>query len=164
MYRHAGQDAQARTAAIARRADLRKYSNLNAYRWAGNWLIDKTIKFGYRSWRAAVGLAIVFMAFLVMAVFAQHHHVVVPVGNLTGVYPVPVAARCASSYPCFYPAGYAIDVVIPIINVHQADNWGLDGNAPWGWAWVVGSWVATGLGWALVTLLVAGYTGLVRRD
>ena len=26
------------------------------------------------------------------------------------------------------------------------------------------SWVATGVGWALATLLVAGYTGLVGQD
>ena len=37
-----------------------------------------------------------------------------------------------SSYPCFYPFGYTIDIVIPIISVHQADNWGLDGKQPVG--------------------------------
>ncbi len=31
-------------------------------------------------------------------------------------------------------------------------------------AWVAGTWIATGLGWTLATLLVAGYTGLVRRE
>jgi hypothetical protein len=111
-----------------------------------------------------VGLVIVFVAFLIMSVLAQRDHVIVPVGNLVGVHPIPVATRCTASYPCFYPFGYAIDVVIPILNVHQADHWGLDGHAPGGWVWVAGSWVATGLGWALATLLVAGYTGLVRRD
>jgi DNA segregation ATPase FtsK/SpoIIIE, S-DNA-T family len=63
-----------------------------------------------------------------------------------------------------YPAGYAIDTVIPIISVHQAQYWGPNGHASWGKAWVVSTWIATGLGWALATLLVAGYTGLVRRD
>ena len=38
------------------------------------------------------------------------------------------------------------------------------GQVPWGRAWFAGTWIATGLGWALATLLVAGYTGLVRRD
>jgi len=33
-----------------------------------------------------------------------------------------------------------------------------------GRAWVAVTWIATGLGWALATLLVAGYTGLVRRE
>jgi hypothetical protein len=99
-----------------------------------------------------------------MSIAAQHNRVIVPVGNLVGVHPVPVATRCTSSYPCFYPVGYAIDVVIPIINVHQADNWDVDGSVPEGWAWVASRWVATGLGWALVTLLVVGYTGIVRQQ
>jgi len=160
VYRQAGKDSDAREVAIARRVDERRYSNLNPYRKAGNWFFDKTIKFGYQTWRAALGLAIVFVAFLVMSLFAQHHHAIVPVGDLVvGVHPVPVATRCAPSYPCFYPLGYAVDVVIPVINVHQADFWGLDG-----WGWVVGSWAATALGWAAVTLLVVGYTGLVRQQ
>jgi hypothetical protein len=143
---------------------MRRYGNLNPYRQAGNWFMDKTIKYGYQTWRAAIGLAVVFVAFLVMSIFAQNHHVIVPVGNLVGVHPVPAATRCTSSYPCFYPAGYAIDVVIPIINVHQADHWDVDGSVPEGWVWVAGRWAATGLGWALVTLLVVGYTGLVRQQ
>ena len=59
---------------------------------------------------------------------------------------MPSATQCTSNYPCFYPVGYTIDTVIPIINVHQADYWGPDGHAPWGWVWVGGTWVATGLG------------------
>ena len=63
-----------------------------------------------------------------------------------------------------YPAGYSVDTVIPIINVHQADDWGPDGAAPLGQTFVTASWVAAGVGWALATLLAAGYTGLVRQD
>jgi hypothetical protein len=159
VYRQTGKDSDARKVAIARRADLCRYGNLNWYRKAGNWLMDKTIKFGYQTWRAALGLAAVFVAFLVMTFAAQQHHAIVPVSDLVaGVHPVPVATRCAPSYPCFYPLGYAVDVVIPVIKVHQADFWGLNG-----WGWVVGSWAATVLGWAAVTLLVVGYTGLVRQ-
>ncbi|HEY2638613.1 MAG TPA: hypothetical protein VGI66_01830 [Streptosporangiaceae bacterium] len=164
VCRRAGQDGAARKVAIARRADLRKYGNLNPYRKVGNWLLDRTIKYGYQTWRAAVGLVVVFGIFLALSVLGQHQHVIVPVGDIRGLHPVPSATQCTSTYPCFYPAGYTIDTVIPLINVHQAEYWGPDGHAPWGWLWVGGAWVATGLGWALATLLVAGYTGLVRRE
>jgi len=164
VYRRAGQDTEARIVAIARRADLRKYGNLNRYRWFGNWFLDKTIRYGFQVWRAAAGLAAVFVAFLVLSIAGQHQHVFAPIGEITGLHPVPSATQCTGNYPCFYPAGYAVDTVIPIINVHQASYWGPDGHAPWGWVWVGLSWVATGLGWALVTLLVVGYTGLVRQD
>ena len=164
VYRQAGQDTEAREVAIARRADLRKYGDLNPYRWFGNWFLDKSIKYGYQTWRAGVGLAAVFVVFAALSFFAQHHHLMVPVGDTDGLHSLPSATRCTSSYPCFYPVGYAVDTVIPIINVHQADNWGPYGQVPWGRAWVASTWIATGLGWALATLLVAGYTGLVRRD
>lgn len=164
VCRRAGQDTVARKVAIARRADLRKYGKLNPYRKLGNWLLDKTIKYGYQTWRAGVGLAAVFGVFLALSVLGQHQHVIVPVGDIKGLHPVPSATQCTSNYPCFYPAGYTVDTVIPLINVHQADYWGPDGHAAWGWLWVGSSWLATGLGWALATLLVAGYTGLVRQE
>jgi hypothetical protein len=76
---------------------------------------------------------------------------------------MPSATTCTSNYPCFYPPGYAVDTAIPIINVHQADFWGVDGHRAWTWLWISSTWLATGLGWAMATLLVAGYTGLVRK-
>ena len=164
VYRQAGQETQARRVAIARRADLRKYGNLNWYRWAGNWFLDKTIKYGYQAWRAGVGLAVVLGVIIVLSIFAQDHQLMIPVGNTEGLHPTPSATKCTSSYPCFYPVGYAVDTVLPVINVHQADNWGPNGSAHWGWAWVSATWAATGLGWALATLLIAGYTGLVRQE
>ena len=58
----------------------------------------------------------------------------------------------------------AIDVVVPIINVHQDSYWGPNGHAPWGTVLIVFSWLGTGFGWALATLAVAGYTGLARSS
>jgi hypothetical protein len=164
MYRQAGQEGEARTVAIARRQDLRKYGKLNWYRKFGNWFLDKTIRYGYQTWRAAVGLAVVFVAFLALSLVGQHQHVIVPVGDTKDLHPVPTATQCTHKYPCFYPFGYTVDTVIPIINVHQAEYWGPDGHASAGWVWVVSAWGATAVGWALATLLVAGYTGLVRQD
>jgi len=166
VYRQAGQDDKAREVAIARRKDLRKYGNLNWYSKFGNWFLYWSIGYGYRTWRAAVGLAALFVIFLALSIVGQHQHAIVPTKakDINGLKPVPSATQCTSNYPCFYPAGYAIDKVLPIIKVYQADYWVPDGNAPWGWFWVGQTWVATGAGWALVTLLVVGYTGLVRRD
>ena len=164
MYSRAGQDSDARVVAIARRRDLRRYGKLNWYRKFGNWFLDWTIRYGYQTWRAAAGLAAVFVAFLVLSIAGQHQHVIVPTGDIKGLHPVPTATQCTSDYPCFYPFGYTVDTVIPIINVHQADHWGPDGHAPAGWLWVFGAWAATAAGWALATLLVAGYTGLVRQN
>ena len=55
VYRLAGQDREARTVAIARRRDLRRYGNLTPYRWAVDCLLDKTIRYGYQTGRAVQG-------------------------------------------------------------------------------------------------------------
>jgi hypothetical protein len=47
--------------------------------------------------------------------------------------------------------------------VHQADYWGPNASAQFGWFFVCASWAGIVLGWALATLTVAGYTNLVRN-
>lgn len=165
VYRRVGQDDEARTVEIAKRRDLRRYGNLSWHRKFINWALDATIRYGFQTWRALAGLmglyAIAFSAFL----FAQHQQgLITPANTLAAAHVHPTAMECVAGYPCFYPAGYAVDVVFPLINLHQADNWRANGHHPWGWPWVAGTWVATGLGWSLATLVVVGYTGLARRD
>src|SRR5260370_34233357 len=72
VYEQAGQDADARKVAIARRRDLRRYGNLTGYRKAANWLLDITIRYGYQTWRAVIGLAAVYAALLAIFWFAQY--------------------------------------------------------------------------------------------
>ena len=165
VYRRAGQDTEARKVAIARRRDLRRYGDLTNYRKVGNWLLDNTIRYGYRTWSAVAALAVLYAAALVIFFIAQHRtQLMIPTMRTAGLTPTPTAGHCTSNYPCFYPAAYAIDTVIPIINVRQATYWTPNGHAPWGNALGIFSWVSTVLGWALATLTVTGYTGLVRRD
>jgi hypothetical protein len=165
VYRQAGQEAEARQVAIARRSDLRRYASLTRTQKAGNWLLDKTIRHGYQPLRAVGLLVAVYVAVLGVFWFAQHHGgVIVPAKDTKTVTPAPTALHCSSAYPCFYPAGYAVDVVVPIVNLRQAEHWRPNGHAPWGWFYIAVGWIATGLGWAFSTLAVAGYTGLVRRD
>jgi cytoskeletal protein CcmA (bactofilin family) len=165
VYRRAGQDTEARKVAIARRRDLRRYGDLSPYRRVSNWLLDNSIRYGYRTWRAVAALVFLYVAACVIFYIAQHHgNLMIPTMWPAGKSRSPIAADCTSSYPCFYPAAYAIDTVVPIVDVHQATYWSANGQAPWGQALEAFTWVSTVLGWALATLVVAGYTGLVRRD
>ena len=58
---------------------------------------------------------------------------------------MPTATRCTSDYPCFYPFGYTVNTVIPIINVHQADYWGRTVTRR-RLVWIFGAWGATATG------------------
>jgi len=165
VYQQAGQDTEARQVALERRRDIRRYGNLTGYRKALNLLLDKSIQYGYQTWRAVLVLAAVYVVAFVVFCAAQHHgNLIVPLMETSAGKKAPPAMQCTDTYPCFYPAGYAIDTVIPIINVHQATYWGLNGRSPWGHALTIFAWVCTALGWALVTLTAAGYTGLVRNS
>ena len=165
VYRRAGQDDEARVVEIARRRDLRRYGNLARHRKVLNWVLDKTIRYGFQTWRALVGLVFLYAITLSAFLFTQHQEgLITPANVLAAVRVHPTAMHCVSGYPCFYPAGYAVDIVFPLINLHQAENWRANGHHPWGWPWVAGTWAATGLGWSLATLVVVGYTGLARRD
>ena len=97
VYRQAGQDTEARTVAIARRRDLRRYGDLTRSRKTGNWLLDVTIRYGYQTWRAVVGLAAVYIAVLVIFWLAQYRTgLIVPTPTTAGLHPLPTAARCTS--------------------------------------------------------------------
>lgn len=164
IYQQAGQDTEARKVAIARRRDLRWFGDIGRGRKAGNWLLDVTIRYGYETWRALALLVAVYLLVLGVFLIGQHQTaVVVPAQSVAGLQPAPTSTNCTKDYPCFYPAGYAIDTVIPLINIGQGSNWRPNANASFGWFFVFVSWAGTALGWTLATLIVAGYTGLARR-
>jgi hypothetical protein len=165
MYQQAGDDTAARKVAINQRRDQRKLGSLKWYRKWFNWLLDVTIGYGYRTWEALILLGGLYLIVLAVTLMALNHHgaiAAVP-QNAMGIHPAPSASSCQANYPCFSPLGYAFDTVVPIINVHQAEYWRANASTPWGevCAWV--SSTGTVAGWLLVTLAVAGYTGLARR-
>ena len=164
VYRQAGQTGEAIIVEIAMRRDLRKYGTLTWQHRTLNWVLDQSIRYGYQTGRALAGLAILFLAVLAAAIAAQHQAGLIMAAANSNPSLHPTALRCVTGYPCFYPAGFAIDIVVPVINVHQADHWQINGHHLLGWIWVAGSWAATALGWFMATLLVVGYTGLAKHE
>jgi hypothetical protein len=164
VYRRAGQDDEARTVEIAMRRDLRRYGNLPRPARSLNWLLDVTIRYGFETTRAIAGIVALYLIVFLALLFAQHQGNLIAASNVQNASLHPAALHCVTGYPCFYPAGYAFDLVVPLINIHQAEFWQVNGHHHLGWAWVLGSWAATALGWFLATLLVVGYSGLARQE
>jgi hypothetical protein len=162
-FQRVGRETGARAAAIALRRDRRKYGHLAWYRKIWDWILDISIGYGYRIWRIAAGLAILFAAVLVFIRVAEQNNAFEAVQNATLLHPVPSATRCENGYPCFSALGYTIDTVIPLIDVHQADYWAPNAKTSWGTACVYISYAGTALGWLFATLALAGATGIVRR-
>jgi hypothetical protein len=143
VYRRAGRDQDARSVAIAKQRARRRTLAPHGRMWS--LLLDALIGYGYRTWLAGLWL----LGFLVVGwvVFAW-------------AYPTHMAPtkRPGEALPQFQPFVYALDTLLPVVDLQQQNNWIPRGVAQW-WAWV-----SILSGWVLTTAVVAALTGLVRKD
>jgi hypothetical protein len=163
VYKVTGQDEESRTVLIAKRRDLRKYGSLHPFHRAWNWLLGAVIGHGYRSWRAAAALVVLYLISVGVVFGAQQNNAFVPVGATATSQVHLQSSQCTSSYPCLSVFAYPVDAVLPVINLHQADYWQFDASRTWGRAGR--DWIdfATVLDWTLTTMLIVGLSGLVRE-
>jgi len=143
VYRRAGRDEDARKVAIARQRARRGVLKLPGKVW--NSLLRWTVGYGYRTWQAGGWL----LRLLVVgaAIFAW-------------AYPgdMALAKKQGDPLPAFQPWVYSLDVLLPVVNLHQEEFWIPQGVARW-WAWF--SILA---GWLLTTMVIAALTGLLKKD
>jgi len=135
-YRGAGHDDAARRVAIAKQRHRR--NALSPLSWL--WYI--TVGYGYRTWLAAVWLAVLTIAGTLAFSSAHSHHLLMP----------------AQHAPTFHPLIYTLDTLLPVIDFGQKSAW-----TPTGWA-LPWSWSLTAAGWLLTTAAVAALTGIFKRD
>jgi hypothetical protein len=90
---------------------------------------------------------------------------------LTGSSYEPRSSRCDDRYPCIQPAIYALDILVPLIDLGQRSAWVPDRSQDdGGWFANDGRWLAAAtwatsvVGWVLATLVAAGFTQLIRRE
>ena len=148
VYRRAGHDQAARTVAIAkqqaRRAQARRWW-VRAPSRAWSFVLRWTIGYGYRP-----ALALPYLAGLFVIGWVVFDH----------AYPTELlpAAKSGSQQPGFNPARYTLDLLLPVANLHQRDAFVPYGYAAW---WAFGLMLA---GWLLAAIVVAGLTGVFKRD
>ena len=143
-YRRAGYDDHSRRVAIAKQWHRRKAVNPLGKLW--NWLLYLIVGYGYRTWLAGIWL-------LVLIVVGERAFAHASADRLL------VAAKDnPAQQPALHAAVYALDLLLPIVSLGQDSAW-----IPFGWArwWVWGFVLA---GWILTTAVVAGLSGLLKRD
>jgi hypothetical protein len=144
VYREAGRDEDARRVAIAKQRRRRHTLNWPSRVW--NSLLWWTVGYGYRTWQAGLWL----LGFLAVgaAIFGAAHPDAMTVAKKTAGDTIPV----------FQPWIYSLDVLLPVVNLHQEEFWIPQGVARW-WAWL-----AILAGWLLTTVVVAALSGLLKKD
>ncbi|WNI19563.1 oxidoreductase [Streptomyces sp. ITFR-21] len=137
--RSGGEDAEAREVLLAKQRRRRESLPPAGRVWG--WLQDVTVGYGYRPGRAAVWMALVWA--LGTVYFAARG--------------TPPPADSGGYRPHWNPALYALDLLLPVIDLGQDNAWREAG---------ISQWVASGmtlLGWMLATTAAAGASRLLRR-
>ncbi|MEV5547678.1 oxidoreductase [Streptomyces sp. NPDC052309] len=138
VLRAGGEDEDAREVLLAKQRRRRESLPLTAklVGYAQDW----TVAYGYRPGRAAVWMAVLWAA----GSFAFAHAEPPPLKN--------------GEHPDWNPALFALDLLLPVIDLGQVGFWQLRD----GWQWLAAAMVL--LGWILATTVAAGATRLLRRS
>jgi hypothetical protein len=137
--RASGEGDEAREVQLARQRRRRETLTPAGRVWG--WLQDVTVGYGYRPGRAAVWMAVLWA--LGALYFAGRS--------------APQPADSGGYQPHWNPALYALDLLLPVIDLGQDNAWRWTGTAQW-----VAS-ALTLLGWVLATTAAAGASRLLRR-
>jgi hypothetical protein len=135
-YRSSGDRSTSRKVEVAKQRRCRSPFN------PLNWLWFLTVGYGYRTWWAGIWLvALVAMGTII---FGRAYP-----GHMIAVRTHP---------PAFHAVGYALDTLLPIVDLGEKSAWQPEGTTLY---W---SWGMTLAGWTLTTAVVAGLTGVLKRD
>ncbi|MFD5271019.1 oxidoreductase [Streptomyces sp. NPDC058335] len=137
VLRAGGEDEDAREVLLAKQRRRRETLPPAAKLWG--YVQDWTVAYGYRPGRAAVWMAVLWAASSLAFRHADH----------------PPVSR--DGHPPWNPALFALDLLLPVIDLGQGGQWRMQG----GWQWVQTAMIL--LGWILATTVAAGATRLLRR-
>jgi len=168
VLRQMGHEGDARDVLVGKHKHLRRYGRLSPVRLLWDRFLGFAVGHGHKVWR----LAYWFLAFFLAGtlVFWQADRA----GLMASVCTHEDAAADEAGRLC--PWAYSLDVLLPIVNLHQEESWrpdpsrgaripSLDWDVPWaGRAVQCYFWSQILFGWGLTTLLVAALTGIIRRE
>jgi hypothetical protein len=144
-YQAGGHEDEARQVLIAQQDRL--HERLTGWSSIRHWWFGKLLRYGYQPVRAVAVLAgVLLVAGLLF-------------GSLAGGSRTEAGGRCA----VVDRVGLAIDAAVPLVSTGADDRCKLATGTGAGQTLAAAGWVLTLFGWASATLVVAGYTGLVRR-
>lgn len=149
IMRKSGYEDNAREVMIDLHKARREQGGFSRSGWIWSWILQYTIGFGYRSHRTLLWA----LGFVILGAFLFNE------GYQAG-HLVPPKPDVKSQ---FNAIGYSLDSFLPIINLHQEELFVPTGVGDGRWIQYY-YWIHICLGWALITLGVAGFTGLVRKE
>jgi hypothetical protein len=155
-YQAAGHEQEARRVLVAQQQHLRDSGLLTGWARRRHRLLGVTLGYGYQSWRAVAGLVVTIAIAAVLLVAAG------PATARADTGP-PAGTQAAAYCSIVERVGLAIDTTVPLVDTGSSGRCAIVGDSGAGQAVLVATWALRLVGWAFASLVVAGYTGLVRR-
>ena len=172
VHRAAGHERDARRILIAQQDDRRRRllrpgphagwrtrAGLALYR---SYLkaLRLVVGYGYQTWRALIGLLVILVAGAGLGLGAGHTR-----SSPTQYVASHTRATASPGTACsaVEQVGLGVDLSLPVIKTNTRARCDLDSTSRPGQWFTAASWILLSLSWAAATLVVAGYTGVVRR-
>lgn len=152
-YKAAGHEDDTRRVLVAQQEHLRRSGALTGWGRLRHRLFGLTLQYGYQPLRAVALLGVTLAAAALLLLAAAGGTTTPAAGGNPGG-PCPAVDR----------VGLAIDTAVPLVSTGAGERCQLATATTSGQWLAAAGWVLTLLGWASATLVVAGYTGLVRRN
>jgi hypothetical protein len=146
-YQGAGHEDEARRVLVAQQEHLHRSGTLAGWGRLRHRMFGLTLQYGYQPARAVA---------LLLAVLG------VAIGLFLGLGGGTRTAAGATC-PAVDRVGLAVDAAIPLVSTGASQRCQLATDTASGQGLASAGWVLTLLGWASATLVVAGYSGWVRR-
>jgi hypothetical protein len=138
FYRRIGHDDQARKVLLVKQRRRRSTQKLGGKLWG--YLLDWSVGYGYRPWLAAIWLI-----------------TLVTIGSITFAWRPPPPIDPATSPP-FNSLVYTINLLLPIGQFVQPNQWNPNGSERWF------AYSLVGVGWLLASTVIAGVTRVLNRS
>jgi hypothetical protein len=173
VLRESGQEVDAKRILIAKEQARRKRGDLGGLARIWSLLLGATIAYGYRPYQALLWAA--FWVVLGWGLFDAGYQAKIVIPVKAEAYAADkTTVQLPTFYPAFIPWLYSLDTFVPIINFGQKDYWwplatcsepvithgcilGVHGLHLYRWVHIL-------VGWGLITLVVAGFTSLIRKE
>ncbi len=175
VLRSWGRDDDAKRVLIAKEEDRGKYTKMRLHERYWHRLLGLSIGYGYRPWRALWFMMGIIATGCLLFGIGSATRLITPSKGGAYVADGGGGQRLADDYPKFNAFIYAIDMFVPVLDLHVANYWLPNANRGrqllrlgrfklrCGGLLRLYLWIHILAGWVLTTMLVVGVTWYVRR-
>jgi len=167
-FRSRGDEREAKAVLVAQQDDRRRrVVKAKRQRWRSAALVaSKALTgYGYRTSLTLAWFAVLITLAAVMGIWAGHTTIANPARGAQTLVAAHGAKTDSPGSPCSSVelVGLGLEWSIPFVDVDASSTCAIDRLSPEGQRFTVASWAVQAGGWALATVVIAGFTGIVRR-